>query len=76
MSLHKEDLKYTMFDIFEVDSYSSKMGDDSDIVTVSFSLKEKAPADDLVKFLESGMIIFLMLMYLQVNNLIILTKFL
>jgi len=54
MSLHKEDLKYTMFDIFEVDSYSSKMGDDSDIVTVSFSLKEKAPADDLVKFLESG----------------------
>jgi len=54
MSLYKEDLKYTMFDIFEVDSYSSKMGDDSDIVTVSFSLKEKAPAEDLVKFLESG----------------------
>jgi hypothetical protein len=54
MSLQKQDLKYTMFDIFEVDSYSSKMGDDSDIVTVSFSLKEKAPAEDLVKFLESG----------------------
>ena len=76
MSLHKEDLKYTMFDIFEVDSYSSKMGDDSDIVTVSFSLKEKAPADDLVKFLESGYDYILDAMYLQVNNLIILTKFL
>ena len=54
MSLHKHDLKYLMYDIFEVDGYSSKMGEDADIVTVSFSLKEKAPAEDLVKFLESG----------------------
>ena len=54
MSLRKNDLKYMMFDIFEVDNYGSKMGSDSDIVTVNFSLKEKEPADDLVHFLEAG----------------------
>ena len=43
-----------MYDIFEVDSYTSKMGEDKDIVVVSFTMKDKAPADDLVKFLESG----------------------
>lgn len=43
-----------MHDIFEIDSYASKMGDDKDIVTLSFSLKEKAPADDLMNFLERG----------------------
>ena len=54
MSPHKHDLKYMMYDIFEVDSYSSKMGEDQDIVVVSFTMKDKAPAEDLVKFLESG----------------------
>jgi len=54
MSLHKNDLKYMMFDIFEVDNYGSKMGSDADVVTVNFSLKEKAPAEDLVHFLEAG----------------------
>lgn len=54
MSLHANDLKYMLVDTFEIDSYSSKMGSDSDVVTVSFSLKEKDPAKDLVKFLEAG----------------------
>jgi len=54
MGLHKEDLKHTMYDIFEIDSFQSKMGEDKDIVTLSFSMREKAPADDLVKFLEGG----------------------
>lgn len=54
MGLQKEDLKHTIYDIFEIDSYQSKMGDDKDIVTLSFSMREKAPADDLVKFLEGG----------------------
>jgi len=54
MSLKKNDLKYLLYDVFEIDSYNSKMGDDEDIVTVSFSLKEKAPAEDLVSFLEGG----------------------
>lgn len=54
MSLKKEDLKFMMHEIFEIDSYASKMGSDEEIVTLSFSLKEKDPAKDLVKFIESG----------------------
>ena len=54
MSLREGDLKDMMHDVFEIDSFSSKMGDDKDIVTLSFSLKEKAPADDLMNFLERG----------------------
>ena len=50
MGLRKDDLKHTIYDIFEVDSFSSKMGEDEDIVVVSFSMRDKAPADDLVKF--------------------------
>ena len=52
--LHKEDLKHMIYDIFEIDSFSSKMGEDQDIVTISFSMRDKAPAVDLVNFLESG----------------------
>lgn len=54
MSLREGDLKDMVSDVFEVDSFSSKMGDDKDIVTLSFSLNEKAPADDLMNFLERG----------------------
>ena len=54
MGLQAGDLKNMMYDIFEVDSYASKMGDDKNIVTLSFSVMEKAPADDLMNFLEKG----------------------
>ncbi len=54
MSLREGDLKDMMDNVFEIDSFSSKMGADKDIVTLSFSLKEKAPADDLMNFLERG----------------------
>lgn len=54
MGLQAEDLKHTVYDIFEIDSYQSKMGSDKDIVTVSFSVRDKAPADDMVKFLEGS----------------------
>ncbi len=54
MGLRKNDLQHLIDDVFEIDSYSSKMGSDQDIVTISFSLSDKQPADDLVKFLESG----------------------
>jgi hypothetical protein len=43
-----------MHDVFEVDSFASKMGSDKDIVTISFSLKEKQPANDLMEFIEKG----------------------
>ena len=34
MGLRKNDLKHMLYDIFEVDSFASKMGEDEDIVTV------------------------------------------
>jgi hypothetical protein len=54
MSLKEGDLRDLVYNIFEIDSFSSKMGDDANIVTLSFSVKDKGPADDLVQFLESG----------------------
>lgn len=54
MGLRTNDLANLINNIFEIDSYSSKMGADQDIVTLSFSVRDKQPADDLVKFLESG----------------------
>lgn len=54
MGLRAGDLKDLVYHIFEIDSFASKMGDDRNIITLSFSVKDKSPADDLVKFLESG----------------------
>lgn len=54
MSLKAEDLKLMVNHIFEIDSYASKMGEDSDIVTLSFSLNDKKAAEDLSGFLERG----------------------
>lgn len=53
-SLRPEDLRHLVSNIFEVDSYSSKMGSDQDIVVVSFTVEDRAPADDLVNFVERG----------------------
>lgn len=54
MGLKEGDLKDMIDNVFEIDSYASKMGEDKNIVTLSFSLNEKAPADDLVNFIEKG----------------------
>ena len=54
MGLRHGDLKDLVYDVFEIDSYASKMGEDKNIVTLSFSVKDRAPANDLVKFLEGG----------------------
>jgi hypothetical protein len=48
------DLKHLVSHVFEVDSFKSKIGDDEDIVVISFTVDEKAPADDLARFLEMG----------------------
>ena len=53
-SLRPGDLKYLVSNIFEIDSYSSKLGDDQDIVVLSFTVEDKGPADDLVNFIERG----------------------
>jgi hypothetical protein len=54
MSLREGDLKDLVDNIFEVDAYQSKMGDDKNIVTLSFNVVEKQPANDLASFLEKG----------------------
>ena len=54
MGLRIGDLKDLVHHIFEIDSYASKMGDDKNIVTLSFTVGDKNPADDLMRFLEGG----------------------
>jgi len=48
------DLRSLVDNIFEVDSYSSKMGEDKDIVVISFTVNSQGPANDLVEFVENG----------------------
>ena len=54
MGLRIGDLKDLVHHIFEIDAYASKMGDDRNIVTLSFTVGDKNPADDLMRFLEGG----------------------
>ena len=54
MGLQKSDLRHLVYDIFEIDSYQSKMGDDKDIVVCSFVVQDKDPATDLMNFIEKG----------------------
>lgn len=49
-----KDLQGLIDKVFEVDSYKSKMGDDKNIVTLSFSSIAKEAANDLSNFLEKG----------------------
>ena len=48
------DLKFLVSSVIEIDSYKSKIGDDSKMVVVSFNVDNKEPADDLARFLELG----------------------
>ena len=54
MGLRQNDIEYTIDNVFEIDSYKSEMGDDADIVTLSFAVKGDQPSEDLVKFIETG----------------------
>lgn len=54
MSLRENDLQDLVYRVFEIDAYKSKMGNDSDIVVLSFTVNEEAPARDLVDFIEKG----------------------
>lgn len=53
-ALHKNDLEFLVSNIFEIDSYASKMGTDKDIVVLSFTVENNEPAQDLVNFIERG----------------------
>ena len=54
MGLREGDLKDMVYDIFEIDSFKSKMGSDEEIVTLSFSVNDKSAAEDLSNFFERG----------------------
>lgn len=54
MALHSNDLEHLVSNIFEIDSYASKMGSDNDVVVLSFTVEDNEPATDLVNFIERG----------------------
>src|SRR4051812_17266068 len=53
-SLRAGDLDDLVSDVFTVDQYKSKMGEDKDIVVLGFHVREKFPATDLMEFIEKG----------------------
>ena len=54
MGLRDKDLQHCVEDIFEIDAYKSKMGEDKDICVLSFSTINEQSAKDLEIFFEKG----------------------
>lgn len=52
--LRPQDLKNLVHHVFEVDTYKSKMGEDRDVCVISFHVNDRAPARDLMEFIEKG----------------------
>jgi hypothetical protein len=48
------DLEDTVNNIFEVDSFQSKMGEDRDVCVLSFRVKDRNPARDMMDFIEKS----------------------
>ena len=53
-SLNYRDLEGIMKPTFHVDEFASKMGDDKDIIVLSFFVRDKEAARDLVSWFEKG----------------------
>ncbi len=54
MALKANDLKDLVNNVFEIDNFKSKLGDDEEVVVLSFTVDYKDPADDLEHFFEMG----------------------
>ncbi len=52
--LRPMDLQEMIYSTFEIDSFRSKMGEDKDVCVVSFKVKDRGPAKDLMEFIEKG----------------------
>lgn len=52
--LRKGDLADTVYPIFEIDSFKSKMGEDTDVCVLTFQAKDRYPARDMMEFVEKG----------------------
>lgn len=48
------DLEEMIYPIFEIDTFKSKMGEDKDVVVLTFQAKDRFPARDLMEFIEKG----------------------
>lgn len=53
-ALRKNDLKHLVNKTFDIDSYKSKIGEDTDICVLSFKVSAEEPAKDLEHFIEMG----------------------
>ena len=53
-ALRANDLKNLVKNVFDIDAYKSKIGDDRDIVVLSFTVEGNDPAEDLERFFEMG----------------------
>jgi len=53
-SLREHDLEDLVKKVFEIDSYRSKIGDDQDVVVLSFTVDHEDAAKDLENFIEMG----------------------
>ena len=53
-SLKAADLRHFIKKVIEIDNFKSKIGDDEDIVTISFTVDHEDPAKDLENFIEMG----------------------
>lgn len=53
-NLNYGDLRDFVSETFGIDQYTSKMGDDKDVIVLSFHVKDKHPAIDLMEFIERG----------------------
>lgn len=54
MSLRANDLRHFVKKVFEIDNFKSKIGDDEDVITISFTVDHEDPAKDLENFIEMG----------------------
>jgi hypothetical protein len=52
--LKAKDLESFVNNVFLVDTYKSKMGEDRDVAVLSFRVKDRLPALDLMEFIERG----------------------
>jgi hypothetical protein len=52
--LEQGDLKRLVHPELHIDEFKSKLGDDCDVVVISFKVDAKEPAGDLVSFIEKG----------------------
>lgn len=53
-SLRSGDLKRYVSEFFTIDRYKSKMGEDSEVLVLGFTVQDKYPAIDLMEFMEKG----------------------